>query len=129
MSNIQATLRALLSQGQSLSDVAQKANNLLHATTPANRYATAFLNQYDPVTGNCQWVNCGHNDGVVLRKSGEVELLQCSNIALGLFPKMVYDTQTFNLQSGDLLAIYSDGVTEATTWLKKNIAWSGLWMS
>ncbi len=113
MSNIQATLRALLSQGQSLSDVAQKANNLLHATTPANRYATAFLNQYDPVTGNCQWVNCGHNDGVVLRKSGEVELLQCSNIALGLFPKMVYDTQTFNLQSGDLLAIYSDGVTEA----------------
>ncbi len=86
MSNIQATLRALLSQGQSLSDVAEKANNLLHATTPANRYATAFLNQYDPVTGTCQWVNCGHNDGVVLRKSGEVELLPCSNIALGLFP-------------------------------------------
>jgi sigma-B regulation protein RsbU (phosphoserine phosphatase) len=113
MSNIQATLRALLSQGQSLSDVAQKANNLLHATTPANRYATAFLTQYDPVTGSCQWVNCGHNDGVVLRKSGEVEKMPCSNIALGLFPKITYETQTFELQSGDLLAIYSDGVTEA----------------
>jgi sigma-B regulation protein RsbU (phosphoserine phosphatase) len=113
MSNIQATLRALLSQGQSLSDVAQKANNLLHATTPSNRYATAFLTQYDPITGTCQWVNCGHNDGVVLRKSGEVELMCCSGIALGLFPGMAYETQTFRLEPGDLLAIYSDGVTEA----------------
>ena len=113
MSNIQATLRALLSQGQSLSDVAGKANNLLHATTPSNRYATAFLNQYDPMTGTCQWVNCGHNDGVILRKSGEVELLPCTNIALGLFPRIAYETQTFELQRGDLLSIYSDGVTEA----------------
>jgi phosphoserine phosphatase RsbU/P len=113
MSNIQATLRALLSQEQPLSDIAQKANNLLYATTPSNRYATAFLTQYDPATGSCQWVNCGHNDGVVLRKSGEVEMLQCSGIALGLFPKMSYDTQRFDLRSGDLLAIYTDGVTEA----------------
>jgi sigma-B regulation protein RsbU (phosphoserine phosphatase) len=113
MSNIQATLRALLSHGQSLSDVAQQANNLLHATTPGNRYATAFLNQYDPVTGLCQWVNCGHNDGIVLRQSGEVEMMACGGIALGLFPLMVYEAQTFKLHSGDLLAIYSDGVTEA----------------
>ncbi len=113
MSNIQATLRALLSQEQSLSNVAQRANTLLHATTPGNRYATAFLTQYDPTTGICQWVNCGHNDGVVLRKSGTVEMMPCSGIALGLFPNMAYETQTFQLEPGDLLAIYSDGVTEA----------------
>jgi len=113
MSNIQATLRALLSRGQSLAEVAQQANKLLHATTPANRYATAFLTQYDPVTGECQWVNCGHNDGVVLRKSGEVEMMPCSGIALGLFPGIIYEAQNFELREGDLLAIYSDGVTEA----------------
>ncbi len=113
MSNIQATLRALLSREQPLSAVAEQANNLLHATTPANRYATAFLAQYDPSTGSCQWVNCGHNDGVILRKSGDVELMPCSGIALGLFPSMAYDAQTFELHEGDLLAIYSDGVTEA----------------
>lgn len=113
MSNIQATLRALLSRQHSLSEVAQQANNLLYATTPANRYATAFLAQFDPQTGKCRWVNCGHNDGVLLRKSGEVETLPCSGIALGLFPKMSYEEQTLELQPGDLLAIYSDGVTEA----------------
>lgn len=113
MSNIQATLRALLSREQSLAAVAAQANRLLHATTPANRYATAFLAQYHPVTGLCQWVNCGHNDGIVLRRSGDVELMPCSGIALGLFPRMAYEEQTFTLYEGDLLAIYSDGVTEA----------------
>jgi serine phosphatase RsbU (regulator of sigma subunit) len=113
MSNIQATLRALLSREQSLASVAAQANNLLHATTPVNRYATAFLAQFNPATGGCQWVNCGHNDGILLRKSGEVEMLRCSGIALGLFPKMSYEEQNFELQEGDLLAIYSDGVTEA----------------
>lgn len=113
MSNIQATLRALLSREQTLSAVARHANQLLHATTPANRYATAFLAQYHPATGACEWVNCGHNDGIVLRKSGEVELMPCSGIALGLFPRMTYEAQTFELHEGDLLAIYSDGVTEA----------------
>lgn len=113
MSNIQATLRALLSREMPLSDLARRANNLLHATTPANRYATAFLAQYNPETGSCQWVNCGHNDGVVLRNSGAVERMPCSGIALGLFPGMSYEEQTFHLHEGDLLAIYSDGVTEA----------------
>lgn len=113
MANIQATLRALLSREQPLSEMARQANNLLHATTPANRYATAFLAQYDPQTGLCQWVNCGHNDGVVLRKSGEVETMACTGIALGLFPKMTYEAQTFELHEGDIFAIYSDGVTEA----------------
>lgn len=113
MSNIQATLRALLSREQGLSALAGQANQLLHATTPANRYATAFLAQYHPATGACQWVNCGHNDGIVLRKSGDVEQMPCTGIALGLFPRISYAEQHVELQQGDLLAIYTDGVTEA----------------
>ena len=113
MSNIQATLRALLNRQQTLSAVTEQANQLLHATTPGNRYATAFLAQYHPATGACQWVNCGHNDGIILRKTGEVELMACSGIALGLFPRIAYAEQTFELHEGDLLALYTDGVTEA----------------
>lgn len=113
MSNIQATLRALLSQESTLPVLARRANDLLHATTPSNRYATAILVLYDPVSGACHWVNCGHNDGVILRKSGEVELLPCSGLALGLFPKRTYEEQEFQLHEGDLLCLYSDGVTEA----------------
>ena len=81
--------------------------------TPSNRYATAILVIYDPTTGECSWVNCGHNDGIVLRANDEVQMLECSGLALGLFPKRTYEEQDFTLADGDLLALYSDGVTEA----------------
>ena len=113
MSNIQATLRALVCRENSLPVVAQTANDLLYATTPSNRYATALLLIYDALTGACRWVNCGHTDGIIVRAGGEVEMLPCSGIALGLFPSRVYEEQFFELRDGDLLAIYSDGVTDA----------------
>ncbi len=113
MSNIQATLRALVFRENSLPIVAQTANDLLYATTPSNRYATALLLIYEASTGACRWVNCGHTDGIILRANGDVEMLACSGIALGLFPARTYEEQTFELRAGDLLAIYSDGVTDA----------------
>ncbi len=64
MSNIQATLRALVCRENSLPVVAQTANDLLYATTPSNRYATALLLIYDDASGACRWINCGHTDGI-----------------------------------------------------------------
>jgi sigma-B regulation protein RsbU (phosphoserine phosphatase) len=113
MSNIQATLRALVCRENVLPVVARTANDLLYGTTPSNRYATAFLLIYNAATGACRWINCGHNDGIVLRANGDVEMLTCSGLALGLFPNRSYDEQMFDLHAGDLLAIYSDGVPDA----------------
>ena len=113
MSNIQATLRALLQRDSELPAIAARTNDLLYATTPSNRYATAFLAFYDPAIGACRWVNCGHNDGLILRSDGVVETLPASGLALGLFPKRTYEDQSCTLGEGDLLAIYSDGVTDA----------------
>jgi sigma-B regulation protein RsbU (phosphoserine phosphatase) len=113
MSNIQATLRALMHRDAQLPALAARTNDLLHATTPSNRYATAFLAFYEPASGECRWVNCGHNDGIILRAGGSVEQLTCSGLALGLFPKRAYEEQICALAPGDILAIYSDGVTDA----------------
>jgi sigma-B regulation protein RsbU (phosphoserine phosphatase) len=113
MSNIQATLRALVCRENCLPLVAQTANDLLYATTPANRYATALLLIYNAHTGACRWINCGHTDGIIVRAHGAVEMLPCSGIALGLFPARTYEEQFFELRDGDLLSIYSDGVTDA----------------
>src|SRR5207253_10656007 len=113
MSNIQATLRALLQGDSQLAAIACRTNDLLYATTPSNRYATAFLVFYEPLSGACRWVNCGHNDGLILRANGDVQQLPCSGLALGLFPKRTYEEQCCTLGDGDILAIYSDGVSEA----------------
>lgn len=113
MGNIQATLRALLHGDSQLGPLAGRTNDLLYATTPSNRYATAFLAFYDPATGVCRWVNCGHCDGLILHASGDVSHLSCTGLALGQFPKQVYQEETCTLAPGDILAIYSDGVSEA----------------
>jgi phosphoserine phosphatase RsbU/P len=113
MANIQATLRATLGAHACLADLATRVNGLLHASTPSNRFATAFFLAYDPPTGCCTYVNGGHNDGIVLRRGGNVELLTTTGLPLGLFPRAAYEEGHVSLEPGDLLVIYSDGVPEA----------------
>jgi sigma-B regulation protein RsbU (phosphoserine phosphatase) len=69
--------------------------------------------KYRPRTGACEYVNCGHNEGIVLRASGEVELLQATGMPVGLLPGRKYEAGSLQLAPGDLLCLYTDGVTEA----------------
>lgn len=113
MSIIQATLRALLAHETSIGLIAAKTNDLLWASTPASKYATAFFLRYDAATGEGEYVNGGHNDGVILRQDGSVEMLGTTGLPVGLFPKREYDVAPVRLAPGDLMLIYSDGVSEA----------------
>jgi sigma-B regulation protein RsbU (phosphoserine phosphatase) len=113
MSTIQATLRALLGPETPLLEVAGRANDLLYATTPPNRFATAFLVAVEPTSGQCRYVNCGHNAAVLLHADGTHELLDGPGFALGLFPMRTAKELNCLIGPGDLLALYSDGVTEA----------------
>ncbi len=115
MANIQATLRALLAGGHSLPVIGARTNDLLYASTPSNKYATGIMVRYDPATGQCEYINGGHNDGVVLRANGEVELLTTTGLPIGLFPKREYEAKPFVLAPGDTLFLYSDGVPDACT--------------
>jgi sigma-B regulation protein RsbU (phosphoserine phosphatase) len=113
MSNIQATLRALLGRETSLAELARVTNDLMFTATPGNRYVTAILLSVDPGSGACRYVNGGHTEGLLLRASGEIGWLPATGLALGMFPGVSYDEQEFALEPGDVLALYSDGVTEA----------------
>ncbi|MBY0505636.1 MAG: PP2C family protein-serine/threonine phosphatase [Bryobacteraceae bacterium] len=113
MSNIQATLRAILAHETDVRRIAVRTNDLLWASTPPNKYATAFLVRYDPATGAGQYVNGGHNDPVILRADGSVELLGTTGMPIGMFPKREFEQGDLQLHSGDILFIYSDGVPDA----------------
>jgi sigma-B regulation protein RsbU (phosphoserine phosphatase) len=113
MSNIQATLRALLGRIPSLTELAAHTNELLYATTPSNKYVTGVLLQIDPVSGHCVYVNAGHTDCLLLRANGEAEWIKATGTPLGLIPMMPYEEQSFDVHTGDIIALFSDGVTEA----------------
>jgi phosphoserine phosphatase RsbU/P len=115
MSIIQATLRALLTGQEALGTVAARTNDLLYASTPSSKYATAFFCLYHSASGRAEYVNCGHNDGIVLRADGTVDLLATTGMPVGLFPKRTFDCASTGIGPGDMLFLYSDGVTEACT--------------
>ena len=113
MSNIQATLRAILAHETDVTTIAVRTNDLLWASTPPNKYATAFILRYDPATGAGQYVNGGHNDPVILRRDGSIELLGTTGMPIGMFANRVFEQGDVQLFTGDLLFIYSDGVPDA----------------
>ncbi len=113
MSNIQATLRAILAHEVDVKTIAVRTNDLLWASTPPNKYATAFLLRYDAATGKGQYVNGGHNDPVILRADDTVELLGTTGMPIGMFPKREFEQGDVQLHPGDILFIYSDGVPDA----------------
>lgn len=113
MANIQATLRALLSVESSLEHIVRRTSGLLYASTPSSQYATAILVKYDPGSGACVYINAGHNEGLIRRAAGGVERLGTTSLPLALFPSCDYEQSSFALLPGDVLLLYSDGVTDA----------------
>jgi serine phosphatase RsbU (regulator of sigma subunit) len=114
MSNMQATLRALIGRTASLAELAGHASALLYAATPPEKYVTAALVELAPSTGWVTFVGAGHLDNLVLRASGATVPLVSTGTPLGLLPlEAPYGEGMDRLHPGDALVLFSDGVTEA----------------
>jgi len=88
-------------------------NSILHRDGIDNRFATLFYFEVDPATGRLRYLNAGHNPPFVLRASGS-ETLEASAIPLGMMDGTTYEEGGLRLEKGDVLVVYSDGLTEAT---------------
>jgi serine phosphatase RsbU (regulator of sigma subunit) len=113
MANLQAHLRsgcamALAGPQQLLRSV----NQFFYENTTASAYATLFFAEYDEERQSLHYVNCGHLAGLVLRHNQTVERLDSTSTVLGLFREWDCSSGECQLSCGDLLALYTDGVTE-----------------
>jgi len=86
---------------------------MIAARCPGNRFITFFCATIDPQTGDLTYCNAGHNPPVLLRKNGAVELLEGGGMILGIVPAARYEEFKVHMETGDVIALYSDGVTEA----------------
>ena len=110
----EARLRVLAEDKDSAMDVVSRLNKITCENCPSNRFITFFFGIVDPVKGDLSYANAGHNPPFVVRTSGEVEVLRGGGPVLGILPAAPYAQEKARLAPGDLLVIYSDGVTEAT---------------
>lgn len=88
-------------------------NRLFYESTTDNAYATLVFAEYDDAAGRLRYGNCGHLSGVLLRHNNSVERLDSTGTVLGLFKEWNGSTAELQLYSGDVLALYTDGVTES----------------
>jgi serine phosphatase RsbU (regulator of sigma subunit) len=114
MANLQASIRTQYSvASENLPQILQSVNRLFYENSEPNRYTTLFVGSYDGAARSLRYVNCGHNPPLVLRRDGRVETLSATATVLGLFEQWQCSTNDVQLHPGDLLVLYSDGVTEA----------------
>ncbi len=113
MSNMQAHMQVYTETFREPAEVVARLNKSLAARCPGNRFITFFLGLLDPLTGEMTYCNAGHNPPILVRKNGTAEQLAGGGMILGIFGGAEYENQTIKLEEGDLLALFSDGITEA----------------
>ena len=114
MASLQGSLRSETRIGpQDLPQVLASMNRHFYEHTETHRYATLFFACYDDATQKLRYVNCGHNPPLLLHKGG-VDRLTATATVLGLFGDWECSVAEAQMKAGDILCIYTDGVTEAT---------------
>ena len=90
-----------------------KANAYLANNNAAELFATILYAAFDPRTGEVELVNCGHLPAMIRRADGTIESIAGGGLPAGLFETLRPRTARAVLNAGDLLFLFTDGVTEA----------------
>jgi sigma-B regulation protein RsbU (phosphoserine phosphatase) len=113
MAKLQATLKALAPDYDSIGKLITKLNAIVHRDGLPNSFASLVYAEVAPDSGTVRFVNAGHLPPILLTTSGLQET-QKGEPALGLMESIVYAERQLELQSGDIFFVYSDGLTEAS---------------
>jgi len=111
--SLEALLVGPLEAGLASDEICQRVSGRLFARTPPAKYATALLAILDPATGHLSYTNAGHNPGLVIAPDGATRRLEACGMPIGLVAGSEYSKEELDLGPGDLLVLYSDGITEA----------------
>lgn len=95
-----------------LTEVITSLNKMLVQRSASNRFITLFCGVLDP-DGHFTYINAGHNLPILIRSTGETEMLTTKSVLLGAFDFIEYKPRQTRLNPGDVVVIYTDGVTEA----------------
>jgi serine phosphatase RsbU (regulator of sigma subunit)/catechol 2,3-dioxygenase-like lactoylglutathione lyase family enzyme len=113
MANLQANLRSQCATAlDQLQVFLRSVNQLFHENTVESAYATLFFAEYDGRERRLRYANCGHLPGLLLRRDDTLERLDATAYVLGLFPEWDCTIGERRLDPGDVLALYTDGITE-----------------
>jgi len=113
MASLQASVRGQsLTRGKDVAGLMANVNRLVFDASQSNRYATFFYAQFEPATRRLIYTNGGHNPPVVLRGADAIPL-EVGGPPVGLFRETRYEQAEVQLEAGDLILFFTDGISEA----------------
>lgn len=112
VSTLHSALRVLLDRMEVSPELIERLNRHIYESSSINKFITLLLATLDCRSHRLVYLNAGHNPGLLLRRSGEPLHLSSAGLPLGLMPQSKYGASEIELEPGDLVCIYSDGITE-----------------
>ncbi len=112
VSTLHSALRVLLDRMEVGPELIERLNRHIYESSSMNKFITMLLATLDARNNRLVYLNAGHNPGLLLRKTGETVELSSAGLPLGLMPDGKYGAADLQLEKGDLVCIYSDGITE-----------------
>jgi serine phosphatase RsbU (regulator of sigma subunit) len=113
MASLQASFHAWADEQVPVAEMTGRLSEAISRRTGPDRFITFFLLLLDPDTGEIEYTNAGHNQGLVIRKNGAIDELPSHGLPLALFPGRPYGSSKISLAPDEFVCLYTDGVTEA----------------
>jgi len=113
MSSLQARVQVVFEEPENLAEKITRLNKATCGNCPDNRFITFFMTIANPATGELVYCNAGHNPPLLVRAEGGYETLGAGGMILGILPMAAYQEAHVTMRPGDVLVMFSDGVTEA----------------
>jgi serine phosphatase RsbU (regulator of sigma subunit) len=113
MTSVHACVQVLFEDSENLAAKLARLNNAVTRNCPTGKFVTFFMSVLDPATGEFRYSNAGHNPALVVRRDGRVEKLDQGGMVLGMLPGMTFEEAVVTVDPGDIVVLYSDGVTES----------------
>ena len=113
MSSVQAALKPLMWQKLAPRELCHRLNRILCDVTPVGKFISFFYAVLDSANHRLTYCNAGHNPPLLVRADGSTTELEAAGAVLGQFPQWSYEQSELQMQSGDKLLIFTDGLVEA----------------
>jgi serine phosphatase RsbU (regulator of sigma subunit)/pSer/pThr/pTyr-binding forkhead associated (FHA) protein len=113
MTSLQARVRVMAEEPPDVARLMTRLNRITTESCPSNRFISFFFSVLNPVSGELVYSNAGHNPPLLIRANGTVETLEGGGLILGVFGMAQYESRSCRFSPGDVLVLFSDGVTEA----------------
>ncbi len=125
MSAVRGAIRTHASHEPDVVELVSRINRALCSITGAHQFMSLCYGVYDAARRTFTYSNAGHPVPLLIRDN-QVQMFESHGLLLGVVPEAQYESSTVELRPGDLLVLYSDGITEARSHAQELFRWEGI---